>query len=271
MKENVYYKQQTSFIGYTTESVKIHSLKFSLSFSLSLSLEIFLSRCKIIEIRRWTLCSRLFLFRLASSPRRRLFWRWTRPPPPWPWPSSPPAWVLSRRNLRRRSSSIGPRRTFWTFPNHLWEGRRSCRQICLKRIPIRECDRVSTCRSKKYSFEKERNFFSSLLLFFFACLLFFSSSWRWLLTCPFLEQKRVHTYWTVEHCDISFNLSNYISRERYYTLLLFSLFSTKGGNKRSFHGEWCFMARGMKKSFFFARAPKSNRLMEKMTCNEKRR
>ena len=78
---------QTSFIGYTTESVK-HTLLNSLS----LSLEIFLSRsAKSYEIRRWTLCSRLLLFRLSSSPRRRLFWRWTRPPPPWPWPSSPPA------------------------------------------------------------------------------------------------------------------------------------------------------------------------------------
>ena len=79
----------TSFIGYTTESVKTHSLKI-LS-SLSLSLDISLTMQNHREIRRWTLCSRLFLFRLASSPRRRLFWRWTRPPPPWPWPSSPPA------------------------------------------------------------------------------------------------------------------------------------------------------------------------------------
>lgn len=119
---------------------------------------------------------------------------------------------------------------------------------------------MSTYRSKKYSFEKEFGIFFPLFsLLLLKCLLFFVLFVRWLLTCPFLEQKRVHTYWTVEHlCDISFTLSNYISRrERYYALLLFSLFSTKGGNKRSFRGEWCLLLRGMKKSFSFARAPES--------------
>ena len=37
-------------------------------------------------------------------------------------------------------------------------------------------------------------------------------------------------------------------------LYSYSLFSTKGGNKRSFHGEWCLLARGMKKASGFARA-----------------
>lgn len=71
-------------------SHKIERKNLSLILSLSLSRD-FSHDAKSCEIRRWTLCSRLFLFRLASSPRRRLFWRWTRPPPPWPWPSSPPA------------------------------------------------------------------------------------------------------------------------------------------------------------------------------------
>jgi len=174
MKEKVLYKQVS--LDILLRERQKHTLSYSLSYSLSLSLSRYFSHnAKSCEIRRWTLCSRLFLFRLASSPRRRLFWRWTRPPPPWPWPSSPPAWVLSRWNLRRRSSSIGPRRTFWTFPNHLWEGRRSCRQICLKRIEQKRARQSEYKRVKNTTALKKNEIFFPLfsLLLLQKCLLFF--------------------------------------------------------------------------------------------------
>lgn len=98
---------------------------------------------------------------------------------------------------------------------------------------------MSTQKSKKYdSFEKERNFFSSLFsssssskVFVVFCPL----RVRWLLTCPFLEQKRVHTHWTVEHSrDISLSLFPIISRrERYHTLFTLS-FRRKEGTKEAF-------------------------------------
>jgi len=75
-----------------------------------------------------------------------------------------------------------------------------------------------------------------------------------LLTCPFLEQKRVHTSWKVEHCDISPPIFPIIYLAKENILYSLTLFSTKGGNKRSFHGGRCSTARGMKKSSGFARA-----------------
>ena len=60
-KEN-FFGTSASFIGYTTRASKHTLLDLP-----SLSLSIFLSRCKIREIRRWTLCSRLFGLHLAAA------------------------------------------------------------------------------------------------------------------------------------------------------------------------------------------------------------
>ena len=256
---------------------KTHSLLFSLSFSLSLSLEIFLSQSvKSYEIRRWTLCSRLLLFRLSSSPRRRLFWRWTRPPPPWPWPSSPPAWVLSRRHLRRRSSSIGPRRTFWTFPNHLWEGRRSCRQICLKRIEQKSARQSEYKRVKNTALKKKEIFFPlfSLLLRKSVCC-FLSSSRAMVVDVSFFGAKTCSHFldsWALVRY-LSFTLSNYISRrERYHTLFTLS-FRRKEGTKEAFTANGvCSREEWRSRSPSRARARTHSRFLEKMmTCAETRR
>ena len=90
------------------------------------------------------------------------------------------------------------------------------------------------------------------------------------MTCPFLEQKRVHTYWTVEHCDISLTLSNYISRERYYALLLLTLFDERREQKK-LSRRMVFVGERDEEGVRFRARARPHRLMEKMTCNEKRR
>jgi hypothetical protein len=127
---------------------------------------------------------------------------------------------------------------------------------------------VSTQKSKKYdSFEKERNFFSSLFssssssskVFVVFCPL----RVRWLLTCPFLEQKRVHTYWTVEHsCDISLSLFPII----YYLvakdtiLYLLSLFDERREQKKHSRRMVFVVERNEEVVLLRARAPESIRV-----------
>ena len=100
---------------------------------------------------------------------------------------------------------------------------------------------------------------------------------RWLLTCPFLEQKRVHTYWTVEHsCDISLSLFPII----YYLvakdtiLYLLSLFDERREQKKLSRRMVFVVERNEDVVLLRARArPKAfaRLIMEKMTCTEKRK
>jgi hypothetical protein len=125
---------------------------------------------------------------------------------------------------------------------------------------------VSTQKSKKYdSFEKERNFFSSLFsssssskVFVVFCPL----RVRWLLTCPFLEQKRVHTYWTVEHsCDISLSLFPIIYLVAKDTILyLLSLFDERREQKKLSRRMVFVVERNEEVVLLRARAPESIRV-----------
>lgn len=86
---------------------------------------------------------------------------------------------------------------------------------------------------------------------------------RWLLTCPFLEQKRVHTYWTVEHsCDISLSLFPII----YYLvakdtiLYLLSLFDERREQKKLSRRMVFVVERNEEVVLLRARAPESIRV-----------
>ena len=98
---------------------------------------------------------------------------------------------------------------------------------------------------------------------------------RGLLTCPFLEQKRVHTSWTVEHsCDISLSRFPIIYLVAKDTILyLLSLFDERREQKKLSRRMVFVVERNEDVVLLRARArPKAfARVMEKMTCTEKRR
>lgn len=85
---------------------------------------------------------------------------------------------------------------------------------------------------------------------------------RWLLTCPFLEQKRVHTYWTVEHsCDISLSLFPIIYLVAKDTILyLLSLFDERREQKKLSRRMVFVVERNEEVVLLRARAPESIRV-----------
>ena len=83
-----------------------------------------------------------------------------------------------------------------------------------------------------------------------------------MLTCPFLEQKRVHTSWTVEHsCDISLSRFPIIYLVAKDTILyLLSLFDERREQKKLSRRTVFVVERNEEVVLLRARAPESIRV-----------